>query len=230
MTRGILLVGSESSLLSAIAAEAAKRVESFALAMVPSRLPLSERGQITTARSRAEAGEIFIPWNPFSSISARTLVLAAESRLNQINDAILIYTPPALFKDIEALTPEEIDILVNDHIRGWFFLIRELALYFQRAPSGCLSFVAPESAAGRKAQLDILGSSALASFRTFAQGILAQSAISSPLGRSFLTMGFTASGSCSEEEFALWLFKIIDESSKKNSGRWHKYSKINFFR
>ena len=152
MTRGILIAGNESSLFSAAAAEAAKRVESFASVLISNRLPLPEGGGVTPARAELPAGAIPLSWNSASPISARTLVLAAENRLTQINDAILICSPPALFKSIEAVTPEEIDALVNDHIRGWFFLIRELAQYFRGSGSGSLSFVAQEISGGDKSR------------------------------------------------------------------------------
>ena len=223
MTRAILIAGNESTLLSAAAAEAAERVESFALAVIPNRFPLPEG--VPPAAEKTGGRAVHLSWNPASPISARSLVLAAENRMGQINDAVLICSPPAVFKAVEALTPEEIEILANDQIKGWFFLIRELALYFRRSGSGSLSLVAPELNGGKNTQTDILGPSAEASFRTFAQGILASSA-----HEPFRTMGFTGAEAGAENEYASWLFKIIDEGEKKNSGRWFKYSKRGFFK
>ena len=223
MTRAILIAGNESTLLSAAAAEAAKRVESFALAIIPNRFPLPE-GVLPQGEKTAEKAAL-LSWNPASPISARSLVLAADNRMGRINNAILICSPPAVFKAVEALAPEEIEILANDQIKGWFFLVRELALYFRRSGSGSLSLVAPELSGHKNTQTDILGPSAAASFKTFAQGILASSE-----HEPFQTMGFTGSEAGAEKEFASWLFKIIDEGEKKNSGRWHKHSKRGFFR
>ena len=244
MTRGILIAGNESTLFNAAAAEAVKRVESFASALIPNRFPLPEGGSVLTPKTEM-AGAIPLSWNPSSPISARTLVLAAENRLGKINDAIIVCSPPAVFKSAGNLTPEEIEILVNDHIRGWFFLIRELTLYFRRRGSGSLSLVAPEISDGRDAAgmntrgintlgkntwnkntpVDLLGPSASASFRAFASGILA-----SQTNEAFHIMGFSTTEAGSEGEFAAWLFKIIDEGAGKNSGRWHKYSKLKLFR
>lgn len=224
MTRGILIAGNETPLFTAAAAEAAKRVESFAV------VPLSNRFSLP-AESAAEKtgtapGAIPLSWNPGSPISARTVVLAAENRLGQINDAVLVCSPPAVFKTAGALTPEEIEVFVNDHIKGWFFLIRELIQYFRRTGSGSLSLVAPEiSAGGKNAQVDLLGLPAAASFRTFSQGILDLS-----VNEPFPVMGFTGPEAGNEEEFAAWLFRAIDEGSKKNSGRWQKFSRLSFFR
>ena len=240
MTRGILIIGNESSLFSAAAGEALKRVESFASAYIPNRFPLPEAGVVPTSTVSPETQPatraIPLSWNPSSPISARTLIVAAENRLKKINDAIAICSPPALFKTAEALTPEEIEIIVNDHIRGWFYLIRELVLYFRRAGSGSLSFLAPEIVSGgestwgvssgnRNIPVDFVGLSALASFRAFAQGVL-----TAHIAEPFQVMGFTGAEAGKEVDFSAWFFKLIDESAKKNSGRWHKFSRIKFFR
>ena len=234
MTRGIFIAGTESSLFSAAAAEAAKRVEAFACTLLPNRLSaLSDMGHMPSGRDiqmpalELPGGAVPLSWNPASPISARTLVLAAENRLKQINDAIIICSPPAIYKTAAALMPEEIEMMVNNHIKGWFFLVRELILYFRRISSGTLSFVVPdETGIGVKnTPAELLGSSAAASFRTFAQGIL-----SSQANEPFPLMGFSGTDAGAEADFAAWFFRIIDERAKKNSGRWNKYSRLTFLR
>jgi len=237
MTRGILIAGNESSLFSAAATEALKRVESFASVSIPNRFPSPEEKVVMPAAGESAAGAIPLSWNPASPISARTLVLSAENRLKQINNAIIVCSPPAVFKTAETLSPDEIEILVNDHIKGWFFLIREFFLYFRRRGEGSLSLVAPEILPGsgantvsKNAPADLVGPSASASFRAFASGILAQSGSASRSGEPFQVMGFTSAEAGSERDFAEWFFKIIDEDAGKNSGRWHKYPKLKLFR
>ena len=223
MTRGILIVGNESSLFSAAAAEAAKRVTSFVTVPVPNRFPIAEGAILPKTETIPKA--IPLSWNPSNSISARTLILAAENRLQQIDNAIVVCSPPAVFKSAQDLTPEEIEILVTDHIKGWLYLIRELVQYFNRRGSGSLHLVAPEIPVNKNSQADLLGPSALASFRSFAQGV-----ITSQAGAGFQVMGFTTAEAGDEADFAAWFFRIIDEAAAKNSGRWHRYSKIKFFR
>ena len=221
-----MIAGNESSLFSAVAAEAVKRVESYAYALIPNRFYLPDGAPPPPAEPTGKGAPIM--WTPSSPISARTLVVAAENRLGQISNAVLVCSPPVVYRTAETLSPEEIEILVNDHIRGWFFLIRELALYFRRLGAGSLSFIAPELNPGvnvKNSQADLLGPPALASFRTFVQGILTSSA-----NELFHIMGFTAPESGAKEEFAAWLFRIIDEGNRKNSGRWNKYPKLGFFR
>jgi hypothetical protein len=226
MTRGIFIVGNESSLFSAVSAEAAKRVESFAAALIPSRLPLPTAEAAPTLAAGPE-GSIPLQWNPASPISARTLVLAAENRLGQINDALLICSPPAVYRTAESLVPVEIESLINDHIKGWFYLVRELALVFRSRQKGSLALVVPDiaSGGGRDSTADLLGPPAAAAFRAFAQGLL-----SSSVNEPYYALGFSSAEAGQEADFAAWIFKTLDEAGKKNSGKWYKYSKLAFFR
>ena len=221
MTRGILIAGNESSLFSAALLEAAKRVETFCYAPIPNRFILPQGS--SPPRSSSLENAIPLSWNPSSPISARTLILAAENQMKQINNAILICSPPGVYKTPETLSPEEIEILVNDHMKGWFFLVRELCQYFLRTGSGSLSLVAPESQARGRAstQTDLLGPSAASSFRLFAQAL-----VSSEGGRQFQIMGFSSpEAGGTEEAFAEWLFGKIDRSSPREGGRWHRFPK-----
>jgi NAD(P)-dependent dehydrogenase (short-subunit alcohol dehydrogenase family) len=153
-------------------------------------------------------------------------VLAAENRMGRIDDAVLVCSPPALYRPAEALAPGEADSLINDHIKGWFFLVRELALYFRSRQAGTLALVVSEVPAGggKDAPADLLGPPAAAAFRAFSQSLLASSAI-----EPFSILGFGSAEAGSEADFAAWFFKFIDEGGKKNSGKWHKYAKLRFF-
>jgi hypothetical protein len=223
MTRGILITGNESALFSAAEAEAARRVEQYAAALIPNPLPLSE----TAGLPGAAGGKIPLQWNPSSPISARTLTLAAENRLGRINDAILICVPPAVYRPAEALVPGEIETLVNEQIKGWFFLVRELALFFRARGGGTLALAVPEitPGGGRDAPPDLLGPSAAASFRALAQGLL-----SSSVNEPFQVLCFSSAETGQEAEFAAWFFKLIDEGGKKSSGKWHKYGRLGFLK
>ncbi|MDR3248707.1 MAG: hypothetical protein LBT39_07965 [Treponema sp.] len=232
MTRGILIAGNESLLCAAIAAEAAKRVERFAQVLLPNRLSEQNRGSPHAAPGAgpgtgfgSASGAIPMTWNPGSPISARTLVLSAEHHLEHIDDAILICAPPSLRRPAAELLPLDIEILVNDHIKGWFFLVRELAGIFRARRSGTLALVAPELGTSRDDQADLLGIPAAAAFRAFAQGLLA-SAPAEP----YLTLGFGSQELGEDDAFAAYIFKLIDEGNKRNSGKWHKFGKLGFFK
>ena len=225
MTRGILLAGNESPLFSATAAEAEKRVEKYAAALIYNPAAVKP-GELKSEKM------IPIVWNPGSSISGRTLLLSAENWMGQVNDAILICQPPSMYKPAESLAPADIESHVNSQIKGWFFLIRELAIYFRARGSGTLALVIPETVSGGGESLsDFFGAPAAAAFRAIARELLTGSA-----AEPFHVLGFTYSessaryGAGQEKEFVSWMFKILDEGSRKNSGKWHKFGKFSLFK
>jgi hypothetical protein len=223
MTRGILIAGIESSLSAAIATEAGKRVEQYAAAFIPNKLAAPIRERTVTLPSQSSLNSL--AWNPGSPISARTLVLAAENRLEHIDQAILVCTPPSLRRQAEELAPADIDAVVNDHIKSWFFLAKELSSVFKARNAGALALVLSDVGTGtEKGEIpDLMGPSVAASFRSFASGLLASS-----VGKPYMTLAF----SCETGEdaaFAAFIFKILDEGGRRGSGKWHRYGKFSLF-
>ncbi|MDR1374053.1 MAG: hypothetical protein LBJ24_03680 [Treponema sp.] len=218
MTRGILIAGNESSLFAAIAAEAARRAAHFVAALIPNRIsePVPEP---------AEGARIPLSWNPGNPVSARALALAAENRLEHVDEAVLICAPPSVRKKAEDLIPGELEVLVNDHIKGWFFLVRELALIFKEQRRGTLSLVLSDIGAGGKDEtVDLLGPSAAASFRALAQGLLTGSP-----GEPYQVLAFSSSEIGEDASFASFIFKTMEEDNRRNSGKWHKYGRLGLF-
>ncbi len=212
MTRGILIAGNNSPLLTAIAVEAAKRVDHFTAALIPDG---SDR---LLSVSSAE----ILKWNPGSPIAAKTLVLAAENRLGQINEAVLVCAPPPGCKEEGRLAHAEIESFVQDEIKGWFLLVKELIDGFRARKSGTLSFAL---AAPLPYADDLLSSCAAASFQALAQGLLARTG-----AELFQTFGFsTPENNVDDAAFAAFIFKIMEEGNKKNNGRWHRFGKISLF-
>jgi hypothetical protein len=225
MTRGILIAGNVSSLCTAIETEITKRVKHFALALIPNRLP----GSANSAPEKAHSGQeapIPLVWNPGSPVSARTLVIAAENRLKHINEAILICAPPSVRRAAAELAPGDIEIMVNDHIKGWFYLVKELAAVFRDRRAGSLALVFSETGpgGGRDDAADILGPAALASFRAFTQSVL-----TSAQNEPYQTMAFSSSEAGAEAAFAAFIVKQLEEGNKRNNGKWHKFNKLNPF-
>jgi hypothetical protein len=239
MTRGILIAGNESTLIQALETEAAKRVEHFAIALIPNRLSDPVRafplrgggddfpGTDSAGGSPADMARIPLQWNSGSPISARTLALASENRLEHTDEAILVCTPPSIRRSAAELPVGDIEILINDHIKAWFFLVKELAALFRARRSGILALVYSElgSGGGKDDAADLLGPSALASFRAFTRSLLA-SASAEP----YLTLGFSGQDTGDEAGFASFIFKILDEGNGRNNGKLHKYGKLGLFR
>ena len=223
MTRGILIAGIESPLSEAVAAEAEKKVEQYATAFIPNRLldPAWERSQPAEGKKT----RLSLDWNPGSPISARTLVLAAENRLAHIDEAILICTPPSMRRPVEQLAPMDIDIVVNDFIKGWFFLVKELTAAFKTRNAGILALVLSDAGSGndKRAAPDLMGPSVSASFHAFVQGLLAAAP-----NKPYQTLAFS-SETGEDTEFAAYIFKIIEENNRRNLGRWNKYGRLRLF-
>ncbi|MDR0525761.1 MAG: hypothetical protein LBG90_07820 [Spirochaetaceae bacterium] len=221
MTRGILLAGNESSLSVAVATEAAKRVERFGAALIPNRFADPPGEKILPP------GEALIPlvWNPGSPVSARTLLIAAENRLEHINEALLICAPPVLRKFPEDLTSSEIELMVNDHIKGWFFLVKELSAHFKARQAGILALVFSEPEISKDEPPDVLGPGASAAFRAFAENLTAGAP-----REPFQIMGFSGPRSADPNAFGAFIFKTIEDGTKRNAGKWHKFGKSFFSR
>ena len=214
MTRGILIAGNESALSVAVAAETAKRVEQFAVAFISNRLSDSAGEKLFAAAEQV----IPIQWKPDSPVSARTLILAAENRLEYIHEAIVICAPPALRKAPSDLSSSDIEIMVNDNIKGWFYIVKELTYIFKLRQSGTLALVLSEQDGLKEESLDVLSPAATAAFRAFGQNIVANSQ-----DEHFNIMGFSAPQNSDNAQYASFIFKTIEERNRKNNGKWHKF-------
>jgi hypothetical protein len=229
MTKGILIAGNESALTTAIEAEAVKQVEPYTVALIPDRLSGGDARHSLQPRKENSSESFRIPleWNPGSPISARTLILAAENRLVHIDEAILVCDPPSVRSTAADLNMANVEVLVNDHIKGWFFLVKELAALFKAQAKGTLALVYSETGAscGKDDAADLLGQSALAAFSSFTRSLLAAS-----FSEPYSTFGFSGAATGDEAGFASFIFKQLDESNRKNNGKLYKYGKMGFFR
>ena len=217
--------------MNAVETEAARRVELYAITRIPHRLsgeglkPLAEKSP--PAKETPVSGPIPMDWNPGSPISARTLVIAAENRLEQINEAILVCAPPSMRCTAADLNLADVEILMNDHIKGWFFLVKELSAVFraQGKVTLCLAYSETSGASGKDDAVDFLGSAAVAAFRSLTRSLL-DSAANEP----YLTLGFSGIDAGDETGFAAFIFKLLDEGNRRSNGKLHKYGKLSFFR
>ncbi len=221
MTRGILVVGNDSTAFSAVAAAAHARVESIVKAVFPGR-PVP--GRKPASPSGGKNPDLVLPWNPASAVSARALIVGAENRLGRIDEAVLVCAPPAIRLRADELAPAELDQLADDFMKGWFLLVRELALVFRARKAGTLALVLSESAlAGNKDDApDLFGCAAAASFRAFAQGLLASS-----FKEPYRVLGFSSADAADEAGFADFVFKSLDDG--RGAGKWNKYGKGGLF-
>jgi len=219
MTRGILVVGNESPAFSAVAASAHARVETIVKAVLPSR-----SSSVQAPAGAGKGPDLVLPWNPSSSVSARTLVVGAENRLGRIDEAVLVCSPSPIRRRADELVPAEIDQLVDDMVKGWFLVARELAVVFRTRKAGTLALVLAEGglAGAKEAAPDLFGGAAAAAFRAFAQGLLASS-----FKEPYRVMGFSCADPADDAGFADYVFKSLDDG--RGAGKWSKYGKGGLF-
>jgi len=222
MTRGIFIAGNESALCRAIEAEAINRVEQYAAAFIPNRFSNNSIDSGFNSEKR-----LSIDWNPSSPISARALVLAAENRLEHIDEAILVCAPPGLRGSPSTLAFSSVEMMINDHVKGWFFLVKELASVFKNRGRGTLALVYPDinTPVGKDEPADLLGPAALASFRSLTHGLLAAAQ-----NEPYFTVGFLTTDAGNETSFASYIFKSIDDLPKRSNGKLFKFGKFSFFK
>jgi hypothetical protein len=221
MTRGIFIAGNESALSRAIETETLNRVEQYAAALIPNRLSGAPKNIPHENEKR-----LALNWNPSSPLSARTLVLAAENRLERIDEAILICSPPSIRSNTAELPLSDIEVMVNDHIKGWFFLVKELAAVFTGRKSGTLALVYHNVTAstGKDDLADVLGPASLAAFRSLCRGLLAAAN-----NEQYITVGFSNSDTGNEQAFASFVYKKIDEVNNRSKGKLYKFGRFNIF-
>jgi NAD(P)-dependent dehydrogenase (short-subunit alcohol dehydrogenase family) len=221
MTRGIFIVGNESAISRAIEAETANKTDQYAAALIPNRFSGVPKNTLPEIPQRHP-----LEWNPSSPISARTLVIAAENRLERIDTAILICSPPSIRSSAAELSLSDIEIMINDNIKGWFFLVKELAAVFTVRKHGTLALVYQDITRSSKDEAaDVLGPSSLASFRALTHGLLAASN-----NDPYITVGFSTSDTSNENAFTSFIFKSLDEVTRRQNGKLHKFGKFNFFK
>jgi len=244
MTKGILIAGNKSALTNAIETEAARRAEHYTLALLPDRSRDSPQtgdntkkdlqarqgnsAQVSSA-NRDLAKEVCVPldWNPGSPLSARTLVIATENHFGHIDEAILVCDPPSVRYAAADLSMTDIEVLVNDHIKGWLFLVKELASIFRTREKGTLALVYSETsgAGGKDDAADFLGPVALAAFRALTRSLLDAS-----FNEPYFTLGFSGADAGDEAGFAAFIFKQLEEGNRRGNGKLFKYGKLGFFR
>jgi hypothetical protein len=85
--------------------------------------------------------------------------------------------------------------------------------------------VLSEPAGGKKDDpVDLAGPSVAASFRALAQGVQAAS-----IGEPYDVLAFSSSEAGEDQAFAAFVFKILEENNKRNTGKWHKFGRLGLF-
>ncbi|MFZ5369089.1 MAG: hypothetical protein ACOZCE_12750 [Spirochaetota bacterium] len=221
MTRGILIVGTQTPLAAALSREAAQRLETHGLALLGPSDPEQAR-QIPQPPAT-----IPLTWTPGSAISSRTLLVSAENRLSRLDEALLVFAPPTLRTRPEQLDPAQISLFIDDYLKGWYYLIREFSRYFRQRKAGILAMVLAEGpmVTEKEESPDMLGPVLGSAFRALMQSVLASAA-----AEPYRILGFSGNDPSQDADFASFIFKILDEDTKRDTGKLHRFGKIGIFR
>jgi hypothetical protein len=206
-----LIAGSGPELIAALAGEAERRGVTTALSLISGHSgPRGLTAGMTNKR--------FVPleWNPYSPISTRNLILAAENKIGPIETGIIVC---AALNNAEThdFSPAGIDFIVNNHIKSYMLLAHELMRTFRAKQNRSLAFVLLEGP-----DQGILAAPVLSAFKSFSNSMLA---LSNSEYLSTLAFSSQDINVPLMNEFAGYIFKILDENKKTDRARWFKFSK-----
>jgi hypothetical protein len=207
----MLIAGAGEELITALSGEAEKRGARTAVAVIAGRNGGNRR------QTDGPGGNPAPPnWNPGSPVSARGLVLTAENRIGPLGGAIVVCSAPDE-SETRDFSPAGIESIVDNHIKSYMFLSRELVRYFQQKKAGTLAFALFETPPN-----GLLTASVFGAFRNFSDSLLERSNTEHLKMASFL---------CDEKnptpasEFAAYILKTLTENKKIDRSRF-KFTKF----
>jgi hypothetical protein len=202
----MLIAGHGEELIAALSAEAERRGIRTILAVIPKK----------DGGDSPHPDDALPGWNPGSPVSARNLVLAAENRIGTLGGAIVVCSAPDE-AETRDFSPAGIDMIVNNHIKSYMFLSRELIKYFQQQKKGAFALVLLETP-----PQGLMTASVFGAFRNFSDSLLERSNTEHIKMASFL---------CDEKpppsmnEFAAYILKTLTENKKIDRSRF-KFAKF----
>lgn len=153
-------------------------------------------------------------WNRRSLLSARNLVLEGLNALEEINVAIVIHECRQDERSIHELSPTSIERIIDDSVKGTFFLLRELMSYFVRKGTGTVAMVHYSPGDYTKLPLDAALSAGFY-------------AATDSLSTLYQNEAITINGfECSRErpeEFAGYILQTLSGKAATTNGKWYRY-------
>ena len=212
MNGSILIVGSGSGLISALADEALRHDIKTALSMIP-----GNNDPYHPASGTANEWPAQLKWNPCSPISARSLVLAAENRIGPVGTGIIVCAA-AGSTEMRDFSPTGIEFVVNNHIKSYMFLAHELTRSFRARRNGTLAFALLEEQSP-----GILAAPVFSAFKSFSNSMLAQSNADY---QSTLAFSYEEKNIPQINEYAAFILKMLMENKKPDRSGWFKFTKL----
>jgi len=213
--KNTLVAGSGDALLAALAAAASARSRSVVLARPPAAgdgaLPLPE-------------GIAIAEYRPGSALSARGLVLEAQSGRGPLSEILIAAEPRLEFEPILDGDPRSAQASLDEGPVAWLQLIREAVRHFRKTGAGALALCVPGS--GRRKRGDDappgLRGAEDAMLEAIADACLAESTPALPV--------YAFSGPAADwGPYAEAVFDVLDGRGARAEGRWTKAGKPGLF-
>ncbi|MDR2658885.1 MAG: hypothetical protein LBC27_02690 [Spirochaetaceae bacterium] len=214
MSDAVLIAGAGAELIAALAYEAENRGAKTAVSIISGK-----NGAAQLSDKLVDEKALRLEWNPGSPISAQNLVLAAENKIGSISKGIIVCAAPGNAEAAD-FSPAGIDFLVNNYIKSYMFLGRELTRRFRTARNGTLVLALLEEPSS-----GLLAAPVFSAFKSFSNGLMTR------LNPEYFHI---AAFSCEEKnppppnEFAAYIFKTLAETKKLDGGRWFKFTKLKY--
>ena len=113
----------------------------------------------------------YIAWNLRSPLSARTVVLDAFNALDSVDEAIIVFSADMEKEEFHEMSFADMEKTVDESIKSFFFLGKEVFSALRRQKRGALSFALHD---GGVEVLPPPQAAAAAAFRAFASSLFAQ--------------------------------------------------------
>ncbi|GEM_PF-5885310 len=135
MKRSILVTGGDTYIGQLLV----KSLEGQGDSVVASVRPRNEK-----AKTKHE--DIFIPWQRWSPVSAKNLVLESSRLLPSLDEVYFVISPEADQRPISGVSTQEIEMELDEWGKGFMFLVRELSLLWKENHGviRCLFFLEDE--------------------------------------------------------------------------------------
>jgi len=112
-----------------------------------------------------------ISWNRRSALSARSLLLHAQTTGGRIEEAIVVYSPVHESTPFHACTVVSIEDRIDAELKGYLFLLRELVALFESQRSGCLVLAVSDQSAELPSPLEAAGLGSFMALSRSLQGL-----------------------------------------------------------
>ena len=206
----ILLAGTDGGLLSELTEEALTAGNRVAV----TTQAFSEAGREAEGLKGKQSLR-YIAWNPRSPLSARTVITEAQNSLGVIDEALVVFCADTGKKEFHEMSFADMEKIVDDSVKGFFFLVKEVFAALQRQKKGALCFVHYD---GGVEVLPPPQAAASAAFRAFVSSLFTQYQ-----DEAFTLYGYYSS-TAETRGFARFLAELSGTRTEKTSRRWVKFT------